>query len=92
MAVCWIWFFLLHCLDVFRRQDAIILSFLHQLIDIVVVGKVILGLQSFIEDVQQRIHEVTFNQLWSSNEKEGLERNIQIDIKTEECILGRKPK
>ena len=81
----------MHCLDVFRRQDAIILSFLHQLIDIVVVGKVILGLQSFIEDVQQRIHEVTFNQLWSSNEKEGLERNIQIDIKTKECILGPKP-
>ena len=73
----------MHCLNVFRRRDAITFGFLHQLVDVVVVGKVVLSLQSFIEDVQQRIHEVTFNRLWSRDDKKGLEgkNKIQTYIK-----------
>ena len=73
MAVRWIWFFLLHCSHVLRRQDAVILGFLDEFIDVIVAGgKIILSLQSFIEDVQQRIHKVTFNVFWPNDEKEGL--------------------
>ena len=71
MPVRWIWFSFLHCLHVFGGQDAIIFGFLHESVDVVVVGEVILRL---VKNIQQGIHEITFYGLRPCHKKEGLKK------------------
>ena len=77
MPVRWIHFSFLHCLHVFGGQDAIIFGFLHESVDVIVVGEVILRLECLVKNIQQGIHEITFYGMRPRHKKEGLKKRLE---------------